>query len=466
MGDGETPTVAESRALHNAKRMAVEQAGTYLQSYTKTKNFQLTNDELEMVAGALVEIEILEKKRTVVGEGIRFSVKIKATVTPDKAGELVARLKQKRTEPGLNQVQQYKDLRDSYDRLSKEMEDLKRRFAHPTSEAEKNQTVDEIARNELESTVLGHAVVASFLIQGGTKQNLAEALSYLSQAIEELKGGEQRGLYLIKDRDLKRNIYGLRGYVFFMQDRYEQAISDYSEAIKLHPGKVIYYVRRAASYDAIGQYKQAASDWTEAIKIGVPEEHEAIVYYARGSTYVQLEQDDEAIRDLTKVIQLSPTSPLAFRALYKRGITYNIQNKWALAIADFSEAMKLDLTRDQREMVTLLRGQAYSGLGQTSAAIADFTEVIRLEEREKVHDEHLAEAYTERGYEYYALGKASLALSDFNAAIRLAPKNGRAYFGRGGVYLLNQSEERATADIRRSCDFGFDPACQFLIQRR
>ena len=38
MGDGETPSVAESRALLNAKRTALEQAGTYVESYSKVKD--------------------------------------------------------------------------------------------------------------------------------------------------------------------------------------------------------------------------------------------------------------------------------------------------------------------------------------------------------------------------------------------------------------------------------------------
>ncbi|MBI3584536.1 MAG: hypothetical protein HY096_11410 [Nitrospinae bacterium] len=37
MGDGETPGVAEGRALLQAKRTALEQAGTYVESYTKVK---------------------------------------------------------------------------------------------------------------------------------------------------------------------------------------------------------------------------------------------------------------------------------------------------------------------------------------------------------------------------------------------------------------------------------------------
>src|SRR4030042_4524629 len=37
MGDGETPIIAEGRAVEQAKRYAVEQAGTYVKSYSRVK---------------------------------------------------------------------------------------------------------------------------------------------------------------------------------------------------------------------------------------------------------------------------------------------------------------------------------------------------------------------------------------------------------------------------------------------
>ena len=45
MGDGETPSVAESRALLQAKMIALEEAGTYVESYSKLKDLKLTQDE-------------------------------------------------------------------------------------------------------------------------------------------------------------------------------------------------------------------------------------------------------------------------------------------------------------------------------------------------------------------------------------------------------------------------------------
>src|SRR4030065_527781 len=87
MGDGETPTIAESRALLQAKRIAVEQAGTYVESYTKVKNLQLTEDEIKVLASGLMEGTILDKKRTIVGDGFNFWVKIKARVQLEKMEE-------------------------------------------------------------------------------------------------------------------------------------------------------------------------------------------------------------------------------------------------------------------------------------------------------------------------------------------------------------------------------------------
>src|SRR5574340_1165104 len=65
MGDGETPIVAEERAVEQAKRYAVEQAGTYVKSYSRVKNFVIMEDEIEVLASGILEISILDKKRTV-----------------------------------------------------------------------------------------------------------------------------------------------------------------------------------------------------------------------------------------------------------------------------------------------------------------------------------------------------------------------------------------------------------------
>jgi hypothetical protein len=101
MGDGESPAFAEAMVLQKAKQTALEQAGTYVESYTKIQNYDLTAEEIQTIAGGVLEVEILDKRRALVADGLRFSIKIKATVTTDKMEELARRIK------GKNIAQEY-----------------------------------------------------------------------------------------------------------------------------------------------------------------------------------------------------------------------------------------------------------------------------------------------------------------------------------------------------------------------
>ena len=58
MGDGETPSFAEVMALQKAKQMALEQAGTYVESYTKVQNLNLTTEEIQTIAGGVLQVEV------------------------------------------------------------------------------------------------------------------------------------------------------------------------------------------------------------------------------------------------------------------------------------------------------------------------------------------------------------------------------------------------------------------------
>src|SRR3989338_6246982 len=142
MGDGETPSVAESRALLQAKRIALEQAGTYVESWTKVENLQLTKDELQVLASGIMEVEILDKKRTVVGDGIHFWVQIKARVNPDKIEEMAKRVKEKSV------VEDYKKIQEAYDKSQKDIEELKKQLAGAKGEKEKKQVEAKITDDE------------------------------------------------------------------------------------------------------------------------------------------------------------------------------------------------------------------------------------------------------------------------------------------------------------------------------
>src|SRR3989304_916764 len=168
MGDGETPSVAESRALLQAKRTALEQAGTYVESYTKVKNLQLTEDEIKVLSSGIMEVEFLDKKRTVVGDGIHFWVQIKAKVNPDKIEEMAKRVKERAV------VEDYKNIQEAYDTSQKDIEELKKQLAQAKGENEKKQVEAKITDEE-------RLFQANEWFEKGLKQGYKNPYSYKEQ---------------------------------------------------------------------------------------------------------------------------------------------------------------------------------------------------------------------------------------------------------------------------------------------
>jgi len=142
MGDGETPSFAETMALQKAKQVALEQAGTYVESYTKIQNLDLTVEEIQTIAGGVVQVDVLEKKRSLVGDGLQFHIKIKATVTTDKMEELAQRIK------GKTVAEEYTKLQEEYARLSKDIEILKQSIAKTVPGPQRNEAIQRIQEQE------------------------------------------------------------------------------------------------------------------------------------------------------------------------------------------------------------------------------------------------------------------------------------------------------------------------------
>jgi len=76
-------------------------------------------------------VEILEKTKTLVDDGLKFFVKISATVTTDNIAKLAARLKDK------NLPEEYRKLQEEYARLTQDIQSLKQALADPAHRDER-----------------------------------------------------------------------------------------------------------------------------------------------------------------------------------------------------------------------------------------------------------------------------------------------------------------------------------------
>ena len=190
------------------------------------------------------------------------------------------------------------------------------------------------------------------------------------------------------------------------QERFQEAVAKYNEAIRLDPQSDVAYYGRGNAYYDLGQFEPAIQDFDEAVRL---HPQRARPYYSRGNAYLSLGQFQRGIKDLDEAIRLDPGD----------GGAYNN------------------------------RGAAYGNLGQFQRAIEDFDEAIRLDPGD-------AEAYNNRGLAYTRLSQFHRAIQDIDEAVRLDPGNGLAYANRVVTHIFLNNDEAAQRDIERAFQLGFD----------
>lgn len=96
MGDNDTKNDAKRICFLEAKRLAIEKAGTYIESVTEIKNFNLTRDEIRTFAGAIVKVDIASEEIMFVGENQVIFMTVKADVDIGSFRERVTQIKSDR----------------------------------------------------------------------------------------------------------------------------------------------------------------------------------------------------------------------------------------------------------------------------------------------------------------------------------------------------------------------------------
>ncbi len=131
IGHDQSQAQVEAFALQKAKRLAVEEAGTYISSLTLVQNFRLVKDEITALASGVTQSQVLGVPAMVLKDGV-IHVTVKARITVDTSildQQIKEIMKEKGTLKKLEDSQQ--KVRELEDRLAnlkksevKRLEDL------------------------------------------------------------------------------------------------------------------------------------------------------------------------------------------------------------------------------------------------------------------------------------------------------------------------------------------------------
>lgn len=262
MGEGESLRPAEERALMDAKRLAIEQAGTYLESYSKIMNLELTQDEVKVLVPGIINFSIIETNKAFVGDGIKFTAQIKALISTDKMDEVRKQIRAKAlkkqtefNEEIKNMLHDYETLQGDYARQEQDIKMLKEQLTKMVSIPDKQKMVARITLNE----------------------QMFEATMWVS----------------------KGNQYRLAG-------DYDEAIAAYNNAIKSSPDNVQAYNQRGICYLEKGLYDKAIDDFTVAFK------HNPLlaeVLHNRSLAYLRKGEKAKADADMSSALYVNPLPP-------------------------------------------------------------------------------------------------------------------------------------------------------------
>ncbi|REJ43634.1 MAG: tetratricopeptide repeat protein [Microcystis flos-aquae DF17] len=239
--------------------------------------------------------------------------------------------------------------------------------------------------------------------------------------------------------------YGNRGVLYYNQQKYELALSDYSKAIDINPNLADAYNNRGNLYKDLQKYDLALSDYSKAIDINP---NDALAYNNRGNLYYNQQKYELALSDYSKAIDINPNDALAYNnrgnllAYYNRGLLYIDLQKYELALADWNKA--IDINPNLAEAY-YNRGILYKNLQKYDLALSDYSKAIDINPND-------ADAYYNRGLLYIDLQKYELALADWNKAIKINPNDADAYYNRGNLYIDLQKYELALSDYNKAID--------------
>jgi tetratricopeptide (TPR) repeat protein len=159
-----------------------------------------------------------------------------------------------------------------------------------------------------------------------------------------------------------------QGETLLKSGSYAEAVSLFSLAIAARPDYRSYF-GRAGAYQHLEKLDQAIDDYTQAIRYNPGS---AMAYHERAVCLARSKHDDQALPDYNRAIDLSPGYALSWNG---RGVIYLHRKDYQKAISDFTEAIRLESTLYQAYKN---RAAARKAIGDIAGETADLNQASRL----------------------------------------------------------------------------------------
>lgn len=516
MSDYDTPEIAEKIVLDFAKQSAAEQAGIYLESYSRSENFKLGEDEIKTVASS--KVEVLEKnisRQQQSNDRILLRADIKATVDTSELDEFIKKTREQRQMA----IQNYKLLQEMNAKLKQDIETFQAKLTAIKDEVKDDDLLVEqerinreflskqkleefgkkLSANEefkYEMTDIDEAIrinpknIAAYTTHALFSSPLLPDINDINKAI--ILKPDEAALYILRGAHylITGNFKKLDGKEGVTEKIFSRALENYNRAIELSPQNALAYINRAVCYENLGENNKSLADYNKAIEI---DPNNKDIYKARSEFFAKQDDPANALKDQEISMKLDEENQTGFDYV-DLGDSYKENGNYLQAIESYTKAFELApqfAFADHRLPAYKARADVYTGLGEYDKALADCEEGIKLakkssdgraefwiSELEKIKRNVIsirkpanvpasqdADALLKRAWNYFTLENYDAALKDLNELIKINPKPG-TYVLRAIIYERLKEYQKALEDYNKAIELKPDYSSAYENRQR
>ena len=423
----ESQEVAKLRAQRNAIQQAIEQAGIYLKSYSRTINAELTDDDISVITNTNYEVIGKPQYENIVQQVTDKSTVIvwKATIKVNVDDSEIQKWIELKEEDKSEIVAQNKKIQKSYAENDKQVKELREQAKNAKTEVEINKVKASFAKIDDDFLYNQEIEKANKAL---TKYYPKKAMEHLEKALKlnpnraEAYNGIGKAYFIDhKNKDFK----GING----TKERYEQALEFCNKAIEIDPNYVEAYknrysIARSLYYETREKQRYFHLMLGDLKKIMEIDPDDIFPYEFLGYTYNKERYYDQAIKYFKRAIEFIPQitqtkHPLAHKYIYlDLGFIYfKYKDDAASALEVYDEAINLYSTVNSignslfMSKLYYNRGFCYYKLGEYYKAIKDYTKLI---DYNKDSEYYLALGLKSRAEAYKAVGDNARAQADLD----------------------------------------------------
>lgn len=258
MGDNDSKIDARRIAVQEAKRKALDTAGTYIESLTEVKNMALSRDEVRAYSAGILEAEIVSEDMKGTAEHPEIFIKVKCRIDTSTLMEQI------------NNFKKNEDLKEQLEAALKENESLKREreklVTNLSSEKDKSKAED--IRKKLDTVLL--------------KEESAEDLNKMWRKFAS--------------KTIISNLKTVKG---MSQTEMDEAAVKLEKILKVSPENIRAHVLLAEIYKERGRYAKALKEFKFAEQLSP---NKPYLLFSIGMTYKEMKDCDSAVSYLKKFL--------------------------------------------------------------------------------------------------------------------------------------------------------------------